>query len=202
MTFPLRLIGDEHDPSHVIVELSGTVDWSGKGGWMEGITFRRPRMATDQNGEILRVHNGGRVDTGVCVLDNEGSQGPVAVIADAKSRGEWFSTDLKGSEGGAGVMVESGASLKLQNVSQLDTVKNQVQIIESRVSRLTFSLVNLLVYHHEQPRSCCFLQWNRLLFPNERLSRPRKRWRWCASRWKRKWPTDRLPLCSEQGRRP
>lgn len=116
MTVPLRIIGDEHDPSHVIVELSGVVQWSGKGGWMEGVTFRRPRMATDQNREILRLHDGGRVDMGVCVLDNEGSQGPVAVVTGAKSRGEWFSTDIKGSEAGAGAMIESGGTLNLQNV--------------------------------------------------------------------------------------
>lgn len=118
VTFPLRFIGDEHDASHVIIELSGTVQWSGKGGWMEGITFRRPRMASDQNREIIRVHDGGRVDMGVCVLDNEGSHAPVAVITGEESRGNWFSTDIKGSESGDGAIIESGGHLDLQNVSK------------------------------------------------------------------------------------
>ena len=118
VTFPLRIIGDEHEPSHVIVELSGVVQWSGKGGWMEGVTFRRPRMSTDQRGEIIRLHDGGRVDMGMCVLDNEGSQGAVAVVSGTTSRGEWFSTDIKGSEANAGVLVESGGSLNLRKVRE------------------------------------------------------------------------------------
>ncbi len=116
VTFPLRFIGDEHDPSHVIIELSGTVEWSGKGGWMEGITFRRPRMSADQTGAILRLHSGGRIDMGVCILDNEGSQGPVAIVTGEKSGGMWSSMQIKGSEASDGAIVEGGATLGLQNV--------------------------------------------------------------------------------------
>ncbi len=96
VTFPLRFIGDEHDPSHVIIELSGTVEWSAKGGWMEGITFRRPRMSAD--------------------LDNEGSQGPVAIVTGEKSGGMWSSMQIKGSEASDGAIVEGGPTLGLQNV--------------------------------------------------------------------------------------
>lgn len=116
VTFPLRFVGDEHDPSHVNIELSGTVEWSAKGGWMEGMTFRRPRLVADQSREILRLYEGGRIDMGVCVLDNEGSQGPVAIISGDKSGGTWAGTDIKGSEGGTGVTVEAGGYLNLQNV--------------------------------------------------------------------------------------
>lgn len=41
---PVKLIGDEKDPSHVVIELSGELRWSGSGGYIEGVTFRRPRM--------------------------------------------------------------------------------------------------------------------------------------------------------------
>ena len=111
---PIRIIGDEHDPAHVIVELSGVVQWSGKGGWIEGVTFRRLRMAKGESNEILRVHSGGRVDMSECVLDNEGSEGSVAVVNGAGSTGRWFNTHIRGSEAGAGVLIESGGSLDLR----------------------------------------------------------------------------------------
>jgi hypothetical protein len=44
---PLKIIGDEKDPSHVVIELSGRVNWEGSTGFLEGITFRRPRNNDD-----------------------------------------------------------------------------------------------------------------------------------------------------------
>jgi len=171
VTFPLRFIGDEHDPSHVIVELSGTVEWSGKGGWMEGVTFRRPRMASDQSREILRLLDGGRVDMGVCVLDNEGSQGPVAVVTGAKSKGVWFSTDIIGSEAGAGAIIEAGGSLHLQNVSKPSYSRRQLNSVMN-VSHRNFAL-SASVYHYEQSRPRRFVQWSRVVFSDEGMSGPR-----------------------------
>jgi hypothetical protein len=114
VTVPIKIIGDEHDPSHVIIELSGVVQWSGTGGWIEGVTFRRPRLAKGERKEILLVHNGGRVDMGECVLDNEGSEGSVTVVNGAGSTGQWLNTHIRGSEAGTGVLIESGGSLNLQ----------------------------------------------------------------------------------------
>lgn len=42
--FTIKFVGDEHDPAHVVVELSGTVNWKAKGGFFEGITLRRPKI--------------------------------------------------------------------------------------------------------------------------------------------------------------
>ena len=51
---PLRIIGDEKDPNHVVVELSGTVIWKAIGGLIEGVTFRRPKISsTDLNEKSL-----------------------------------------------------------------------------------------------------------------------------------------------------
>jgi len=59
VNFPLRIIGDEKDPSHVVIELSGTISWKGSVGFMEGITFRRPRISDDTAGrEMLRIDSG------------------------------------------------------------------------------------------------------------------------------------------------
>ena len=118
VTFPIKIIGDEHEPSHVTVEMSGVLKWAGKGGWIEGVTFRRPRIASGGQGvpEILRLHNGGRLDMAHCVLENEGSPCSVAVISGADSRGHWRSTDIKGSEGGSGVVIDSNGFVELRKV--------------------------------------------------------------------------------------
>ena len=80
---PLRIIGDEKDPSHVVIgkyslyflgwiykinisniqhtiyaiELSGKVTWRKSTGFMEGITFRRPRMGDKKMAkqEMLKI---------------------------------------------------------------------------------------------------------------------------------------------------
>jgi len=49
--FPLKIVGDEKDPSHVVLELCGTITWKASIGWMEGVTLRRPKITTVQQGE-------------------------------------------------------------------------------------------------------------------------------------------------------
>ena len=71
-------------------------------------------MAKGESNEILRVHSGGRVDMGECVLDNEGSEGSVAVVNGTGSTGQWLNTQIRGSDAGAGVLIESGGSLDLR----------------------------------------------------------------------------------------
>jgi len=86
--FPIKIVGDEHNPSNVTVELSGTLRWQGRRGWCEGITFRRPKIAGGKpfTSEMLRLENGGRCDVFQSVFDNEGSSGSaVTVTGDSKS---------------------------------------------------------------------------------------------------------------------
>ena len=62
---PIKFVGDEHDPSQVVLELSGDINWNASGGWIEGITVRRSSITTQmtQNNEILRIGLGGRVSS-------------------------------------------------------------------------------------------------------------------------------------------
>jgi len=62
---PIKFVGDEHDPSQVVLELSGDINWNASGGWIEGITVRRSSITTQmtQNNEILRIGLGVRVSS-------------------------------------------------------------------------------------------------------------------------------------------
>lgn len=118
---PIKFVGDEHEPAHVILELSGEIVWKSSGGWMEGITIRRPRIATGVTpaNEILRLESGGRVDMFHCEFDNRGSIGNcVSVSSDAGGRWEQASI-TGGSRGYSGLCVRDGAKLELVDVSQV-----------------------------------------------------------------------------------
>ena len=114
---PLRIIGDEKDPTHVTIELSGTVTLDGANAWMEGVSIRRPRIASGEmkSQEVLRTVNGGRFDMFNCVLDNDGCAGDVAVVSGANSKGRWAQVEVCGCEkNSCGLKVEEGASLGLK----------------------------------------------------------------------------------------
>jgi len=67
---PLRIIGDEKDPSHVVIELSGRVNWKGSSGFMEGITFRRPRINDDTDEKaMLQLESGSKLSMAHVVLE-------------------------------------------------------------------------------------------------------------------------------------
>jgi hypothetical protein len=77
---PLRLVGDENNPANVVIEMSGSVQWTGKGGWIEGITFRRPKMSSGKelpSFPMMEVRDSGKLDVIHSVFDNDGSTGPV-----------------------------------------------------------------------------------------------------------------------------
>lgn len=117
--FPLRIVGDEHDPSHVVIELSGSVKWLGGVGWIEGVTFRRPKISSGKKSccEILRVEDGGKVDMIHCVMNNGDSQGDVAVIRGTGSNGRWEDVEVKGSGlKGGGIVVAAKGKLELVEV--------------------------------------------------------------------------------------
>lgn len=114
---PLRIIGDDKDPTHVTIELSGTVTLDGANAWMEGVSIRRPRIASGEikSQEVLRTINGGRFDMFNCVLDNDGCAGNVAVVSGVNSNGRWAQVEVCGGEkNSCGLKVEDGASLYLK----------------------------------------------------------------------------------------
>lgn len=123
---PIKIVGDENEPSHVILELSGEIVWKSQGGWIEGITIRRPRIATGAtpNNEILRVESGGRLDMFNCLLDNRGSIGN---CVSCDSGGRWEKISITGaSRNNNGLFLKKNAKVELIDVSILVCVSFEV----------------------------------------------------------------------------
>jgi len=137
---PVRLVGDEHDPSHVVLEMSGTITWKGRGGWMEGITIRRPKMASESIAgmEILSVEGDGRVDMAYCVLDNEGGDGNTAKITGSGFKGKWDDVLIKNANANNnGVRIEGKAILQLKKCEIKNNGGNGMSCIGTSVVRLS-----------------------------------------------------------------
>ena len=113
---PLRFVGDENNPSNVVIELGGTVVWSARGGHLEGITWRRPNIASVKQGcALLRISKGGRVDMIQTVLDNEGSNGIVVYASGPGNKGTWVNTVLQ--NGSVGLLLKQNSQINLTKVS-------------------------------------------------------------------------------------
>ena len=113
---PLRIVGDEDNPTNVVIEMAGSVKWTGNGGWIEGITFRRPKLAS---GEVpfqpmLSITGNGRVDIVHSIIDNDGSVGPVVQISGpaGRKKGTWEDVVIRNG-GSAGIDMDGGTSLDL-----------------------------------------------------------------------------------------
>lgn len=118
ISFPLKLVGDENNAANVVIEMGGTLSWYGKGGWIEGITFRRPKMSSGEGSsyEMLRVLDGGRLDAVHSVIDNKGSSSSSAVTVDGPgSKGHWFDVAVSGGRE-QGIKVDNAAKLELTEV--------------------------------------------------------------------------------------
>jgi hypothetical protein len=111
---PIRLVGDEHNPSNVVIEMSGTLIWKASGGFCEGITFRRPKLTAGDARELLRLESGSRLDLVESVLDNEGANGDVVIVRGVATKGNWRNLAIRGGTGG--LVVEDGAHLSLTEV--------------------------------------------------------------------------------------
>lgn len=114
--FPLKFVGDENDPSHVVIELSGAITWRANG-FLEGVTLRRPKITgskTKVTNELMAIAGGARVDMVHCVLNNAGSSGHVVSLNN--SRCHWYDVALKGSGEGSGVLVGEKADLEIVEV--------------------------------------------------------------------------------------
>jgi len=123
--FPLRIIGDEKDPSHVIIEFGGTILWKGGAGWIEGVTFRKPRFKSEalKVSDLLQINFGGKLNMAHCVFDNQGIEGNVAVIHGNGSCGKWEDVCLRG--GGKG-SASKGVGLSMNSNCSLDLSKCEI----------------------------------------------------------------------------
>lgn len=52
ISLPVKLVGDEDDPSNVVIELNGTIMWSSPFGCFEGVTIRRPKINVESSGRL------------------------------------------------------------------------------------------------------------------------------------------------------
>ncbi|KAL7553485.1 hypothetical protein ACHAWF_016776 [Thalassiosira exigua] len=115
---PIKFVGDEHEPAHVILELGGEIVWKSSGGWMEGLTIRRPRIATGvtPSNEILRIESGSRLDMFHCVFDNSGGVGNTVSVG-CNAGGRWEKTSINGgSNGKRGLFLEKNSKVELIDV--------------------------------------------------------------------------------------
>jgi hypothetical protein len=113
---PLRIIGDEDNPSNVVIEISGTIIWRAGGGFFEGITFRRPKISSGQRlvKELLRVEEKGKLNVIQSVFDNEGSSGDVVMLFGPENIGRW--ENIFAQHGAVGISLQHGAQLELFEV--------------------------------------------------------------------------------------
>jgi parallel beta-helix repeat protein len=112
VTVPLKFVGDENDPSHVIIELSGCIQWAAKGGFIEGIMFRRPKISAGElHNDVLSVAQSCNLDIVHSILDNQGSNGSVVKISGGKCN--FFDVAIKGSKSGSGIYADNKATIFL-----------------------------------------------------------------------------------------
>lgn len=69
---PVCILGERSDPNRVVVEMTGSIRWTGAKGIILGVSMRRPRPCPDQ-GPLVTVSGGGNlkvcasVDIYMCV---------------------------------------------------------------------------------------------------------------------------------------
>lgn len=116
MEKPLKFVGDEKNPSNVTIEMNGSLTWHACGGFIEGLTFRRPKLSSDNvpDRPILIIQEGAKFRLTNSILDNEGSLGNVATLIGPGNKGTWESVVIQHGE--AGMSLEAGAIVELSQV--------------------------------------------------------------------------------------
>lgn len=99
---PIRIVGDEYNPANVVVEISGTIVWRGNGGWCEGVTFRRPKIASGEprKDPIFQIKGNGKINVVQSVFDGNGTIEHVVTMDGLGSRGRWEHVQVKGRKPG------------------------------------------------------------------------------------------------------
>jgi hypothetical protein len=113
---PIKLVGDENNPANVVVEMSGSVQWSANGGWIEGITFRRPKILSGAvpSFPMVEIIRDGKIDVIQSVFDNAGSTGNAVVLSGSGNKGKWDGVSIRNG-GSAGVFLMGDIRFKLMN---------------------------------------------------------------------------------------
>mmetsp|Transcript_1470 Transcript_1470/g.2855 ORF Transcript_1470/g.2855 Transcript_1470/m.2855 type:complete len:94 (-) Transcript_1470:146-427(-) len=85
------------------------IEWKAKGGWIEGITFRRPQIASSKliTQPLIRLQSHSKMHMYSCTIDNEGSEHGVALETLSGSR-----TKLEDVSVRAGTIDAAGGSLE------------------------------------------------------------------------------------------
>jgi len=110
---PLKLIGDDHNQSNVVVELSGSFKWKARSGYCEGITLRRPKLASQSapHKSVLILSTKSKLNMCACTLDQNGTSADVAI---AGGSGLWERVILCG--GRNGLVLVGSSRLTLESV--------------------------------------------------------------------------------------
>ena len=112
----MRFVGDENNAANVVIEMSGSVQWTAKGGWIEGITFRRPKMSSGKalpSFPMLELKDSGKIDIIHSVFDNDGSTGPVGHLSGSGNKGTWREVVFRNG-GSAGVFIDGGTQVEVE----------------------------------------------------------------------------------------
>ncbi len=113
---PLRFVGDENNAANVVIEMSGSVQWTATGGWIEGITFRRPKMSSAKHlptCPMLQLKDGGKIDIIHSVFDNDGSTGPVGHLSGTGNKGKWREVVFRNG-GSVGIFIDGGDKVEVE----------------------------------------------------------------------------------------
>jgi len=110
ISIPIKLVGDEDDPSNVIIEVNGTITWSSPFGCIEGVTLRRPKISLEaaHGKPILKIAARSKLDISKCMID---SHAIVKEVTDDSS------IDMGFSEGA----VDSSMDIQTASIEQLVT---------------------------------------------------------------------------------
>lgn len=113
---PLKLVGDENNPSNVTIEMSGSLTWRACGGLVEGVSFRRPKLSSDNllDRPMVLFEKRAKLNVMNSALDNEGSVGNVATLHGPGTKGNWSSVLIQ--HGAVGMSLETGAIIELSQV--------------------------------------------------------------------------------------
>lgn len=151
----MRLIGDEHNPANVIIEMSGTLVWKAKGGFCEGITFRRPKLGSSDSTKkaLLRLESGSRIDMLESVLDNDG--GNDHVVVGKNCTGVWKNVILR--NGVAGLVLDDSGYLNLKGVSLIVLFMLVSEYLSCAVTHIW--RLPAVLHSQQSKRHCLHMLW-------------------------------------------
>jgi len=111
---PIRLVGDEQNSSNVVLEMNGSITWNAKGGWCEGITFRRPKLSGNDVVRHSLLNLRGRLEVMNSLFDNGGDEIDPICLLGSGFKGSWSNVVVKG--GKEGIKAHPNAVLRKNNV--------------------------------------------------------------------------------------